>query len=52
VAGQDASFPPADLMEIAGVERLQVLQHDGTHRLPLEHPGWLAQQLLAVPLSV
>ena len=50
VAEQDQSFPPADLHEIAGVERLQVLQHDGTHRLPLEHPGWLAQQLLAPPL--
>jgi pimeloyl-ACP methyl ester carboxylesterase len=48
VARQDESFPPADLTEMRGVESLQVLEHEGTHRLPLEHPEWLAEQLRTV----
>jgi pimeloyl-ACP methyl ester carboxylesterase len=47
VAEQDATAPPADLADLPGIDRLAVVRHEGTHRLPLEHPGWLAEQLLA-----
>lgn len=45
----DQTFPVADLTAMPGVQRLELLRHDGTHRLPLEEPQWLAQQLLAAP---
>lgn len=46
VAEQDASFPPADLATLPGIDALVVKRHEGTHRLPLEQPDWLARQLL------
>lgn len=42
----DATFPPAEVLGMAGVDQFDVVHHAGTHHLPLDQPGSLAEVLL------